>query len=111
MYEMRPTKICVLGSTLDRAIWLLDQLCEANQETIYRRRHDVGIMNDGAELVAKSISSSDGLRGCAFDYVFYEEDAMLTYCLGYGDAVEYLEKRCLAHSEIPREFQWCAVSI
>lgn len=102
-------RICVLGESMDRAIWLLDKLCEANDEDIYRRRLDVGIMNDGTELIAISISDSTKLWGHIFDYVFYEDGVLLSYCSKYGGAMEYLEKRCLVKSSVPREFQWCAV--
>lgn len=102
-------RICVLGETLEQAIWLLNLLCEANLDDIYRRRRDVGIMDDGTELVAMSISDYWGLQGYTFDYVFYEDGLLVHYCASYGDAMEYLEKRCLARSIVPREFQWCAV--
>ena len=104
------TKICVLGKTLERAIWLLDILCEANRDDIYRRRRDVGIMNDGTELLAVSISVPDRLLGSTFDYVFYEDGTLMSFCSDYGGAIEYLEKNCLVRSIIPREFQWCSVN-
>lgn len=102
-------RICVLGETLDRAIWLLDLLCEANADDIYRRRRNVGIMNDGTELIPMSISDVVDFWGETFDYVFYEDGTLIYYCERYGNAIEYLEKRCLVRSVVPREFQWCAV--
>lgn len=101
--------ICVLGETLEQAIWLLDQLCEANQDDIYRRRKDVAIMNDGSVLLALGVGILDNFWGCTFDYVFYEKDQLRQYCANYPEAMEYLEKRCLVRSVVPREFQWCIV--
>ena len=43
-------RICVLGVTQEAAERLLETLCRANADDIYRRRHDVGIMNDGTVL-------------------------------------------------------------
>lgn len=103
-------KICVVGATKQQALWLLDLLCEANPDDIYRRRQDVGIMNDGTELIAVSLSDMESLRGRTFDYVFYEDGNILMFCLGYGDAIEYLDKNCLVRSVVPREFQWCPVN-
>ena len=103
------SKICVAGTTKIQALWLLDLLCEANPDDIYRRRPDVGIMPDGTELIAISLSDMESLRGRTFDYVFYKSGNMLTFCMGYGYAMEYLDKNCLVRSAVPREFQWCPV--
>ena len=102
-------KICVAGATKPDAVHLLEILCEANPDDIYRRRVDVGIMTDGTELIAISLLDMDDIRGRTFDYVFYEDTNMLLFCIGYSDAIEYLEKNCLVRSIVPREFQWCAV--
>ena len=102
-------RVCVLGNTLENAEQLLDILCEANEETIFRRRHDVGIMNDGTELIAMSVQDSLGLIGRAFDYVFYEKNRLDLYCVDYGHALERIQRGCLVYSKIPSEFQWCAV--
>lgn len=101
--------ICVLGNTLEQAIQLLDILCEANPETMYRRRPDVAIMNDGTELIAMSIQNGIKFMGLRFDYVFYEKDRLGSYCVGYGDAIEYIQRYCLVPSIVPWEFRWCAV--
>lgn len=101
--------VCVLGNTLEQAVQLLDILCRANEDIVYRRRKDVGIMNDGTELIAMSIEAKTDFIGYSFDYVFYEKDRLGSYCADYGMAIEYIQQRCLAHSRIPSEFQWCAV--
>lgn len=101
--------ICVLGETLEQSIQLLDLLCEANQEDIYRRRRNVGIMNDGTELIAVGIQEPCHVWSRCFDYVFYADNKLPYYCAAYGNAIEYLEKRCLSYSDVPREFQWCTV--
>lgn len=102
-------RVCVLGGTWKEAIRLLDILCEANEETIFRRRKNVGIMNDGTELIAVALQDEYGFVGRHFDYVFYEKDRLTHYCLAYGIVVERLEWCCMMYSEIPNEFQWCAV--
>lgn len=102
-------RVCVLGETLDKAIQLLDTLCDANPDDIFRRRHGVGIMNDGTVLVVASLDNYQDLLGWEFDYVFYEFGCLVPYCRDYGPAMEYLEQQCLVHSAVPREFQWCPV--
>jgi hypothetical protein len=94
---------------MDQAIWLLDTLCEENQDDIFRRRSDVAIMHDGTELIAISLSVPQNLYGLQFDYVFYEKNLLTRYCADYAAAMEYLEQRCLVRSMVPREFQWSAV--
>lgn len=103
------SRICVLGATLEQAIWLLDLLFEANSEDIFRRRRDVAIMNDGTELIAMGLNDCTRLWGRHFDYVFYECGMLMPYYKKYGPAMEYLEQRCLVHTVVPREFQWCPV--
>lgn len=103
------SRVCVLGETLGEAILLLDLLCEANADDIFRCRRDVAIMNDGTELIAMSLSDHTGLWGREFDYVFYEDGLLISHCKKYGPAMEYLEQRCLVRSVVPREFQWSAV--
>lgn len=102
-------RICVLGANMEQAIWLLDVLCEANADDMFRRRRDVAIMNDGTELIAISLSVPQNLYGCHFDYVFYEKHLLTRYCADYAAAMEYLEQWCLTRSVVPREFQWSAV--
>ncbi len=101
--------VCVLGYTYRDALALLDLLCKENQDDILKRRVGVAVMTDGTELVAISIDESSQFTGRQFDYVFYEEVLLPLYCIIYSNALEYLGQRCLAHSDIPREFQWCAV--
>ena len=102
-------RICVLGADMEQAVWLLDALCAANPDDIFRRRRDVAIMNDGTELIAMPVSVPEHFHGRSFDYVFYEKNLLMRYCVNYAAAMEPLEQRCLARSIIPREFQWCAV--
>jgi hypothetical protein len=104
-------RICILGNTLKDAERLLGALCEANADGIYRRRHDVGIMNDGTELIAVSASGYQRMCGHRFDQVFYERRSLFSYCVSYCDAIEYLRAHCLGHSAVPNEFQWCAVDM
>ena len=103
-------RICVLGHTREQAIYLLDLLCKYNPDDIYRRRVDVGIMNDGTELIALSITEDSKFKGRHFDYVFYEEGKIAYYCIHHGSAMEYITQRCLSHSEAPQEFQWSKIS-
>ncbi len=103
------SRVCVLGADFDQAIRLLDLLCEANADDMFRRRRDVAIMNDGTELIAMSLSDHTRLWGREFDYVFYEDGLLISHCKKYGPAIEYLEQRCLVRSVVPREFQWCPV--
>lgn len=102
-------RICVLGNTLEQAIQLLDILCQANKDSIYRRRRDVAIMNDGTELIAMSIQDEFGFVGRSFDYIFYEKNRFGSYCRNYGIMIERIQQCCLSHSTIPSEFRWCAV--
>ena len=104
-----PYRVCVLGDTLKHAVGLLDKLCEANPDEVFRRRTAVGIMNDGTELLAFGVDDVNRLRGWRFDYVFYEYGNLPGYCGAHGPAIEYIEQCCLARSEVPREFQWRAV--
>ena len=104
-------RICVLGATLEEACKVLDALCDANTDYIYRRRHDVAIMNDGTELIAMPLSDPDRFYGRNFDYVFYEKGMLIRYCASYGVSMEYLEQRCLRRSVVPREFQWCDIEV
>jgi hypothetical protein len=102
-------RVCVLGGTLQEAIQLLDILCEANEETIFRRRTNVGIMNDGTELIAMAAEDRVGFVGRRFDYVFYKKGRLGVHCVRHGTTLELLQRCCLKYSEIPGEFQWCAV--
>ena len=102
-------RICVLGADMEQAVWLLDALCEANPDVMFRRRRDVAIMNDGTELIAMPLSVPEHFHGRSFDYVFYEKHLLMRYCVNYSVGMEHLEQRCLTRSEVPREFQWCAV--
>lgn len=104
-------RICVLGATLEEASKLLDALCNENEDTIFRRRRDVAIMNDGTELIAMPLSNPDHFYGRSFDYVFYEKGMLIRYCANYGVSMEYLEQRCLRRSMVPREFQWCDIEL
>lgn len=104
-------RICVLGVTQEAAERLLETLCRANADDIYRRRHDVGIMNDGTELIAVSARRPTSMRGHRFDQVFYDHASLYGYCVHYSDAIEYLNDRCLSHSAVPSEFQWCRVEM
>lgn len=103
-------RVCVLSTTRELAESLLDILCQANED-IYRRRPYVGIMSDGTELIACSIQDGTDFAGEHFDYVFYDRNHIMYSCTYYGDALEYIQQRCLAYSIIPNEFQWCAVDI
>ena len=105
-----PLKVCVLGESLKEAVGLLDKLCEANADDIFRRRTSVGIMSDGTELLAFGADDMYRLRGWRFDYIFYEDGMLPTFCWKHGAAMEYLEQGCLTNSGVPREFQWCAVN-
>ena len=102
-------RICVLGANLEQALWLLEVLCEANTDDMFRRRRNVAIMNDGTELIAMSLSVPQNFYSHQFDYVFYEKNLLTRYCAEYAGAMEYLEQRCLTRSIVPREFQWSAV--
>lgn len=104
-------RICVLGVTQEKAERLLAALCKANADDIYRRRHDVGIMNDGTELIAVSASGYQRMCGHQFDQVFYDRESLYGYCVHCSDAIEYLNDRCLSHSVVPSEFQWCRVEM
>lgn len=101
-------RICVLGVDMKHAIHLLDLLCEANADDIFRRRKDVAIMNDGTELIARSIQDKWGFVGQRFDYVFYDEDDLTYFCVRHGEALEEM-RRYMGHSSVPSEFQWCGV--
>ena len=102
-------KVLVLSTTLEQAVRLLDILCEANEESIYRRRKNVGIMNDGTELIAMSVGNEWNFVGTRFDYVFYDKSQLAVLCVHHGDVLERINWGCLQHSIIPSEFQWCAV--
>lgn len=102
-------RILVLGTTAEKAIKLLDILCEANKDDIYRRRKNVGIMRDGTELIAMSVEDEWGFYGDNFDCVFYDHKQLATLCTQYGDILERINWCCLRYSRIPGEFQWCAV--
>lgn len=104
-------RICVLGFDMEQAVRLLDALCETNHDDIFRRRRDVAIMNDGTELIAMPVCVPVHFYGRSFDYVFYEKDQLMRYCVNYSPAMEYLERRCLTRSVVPREFQWCPIDI
>ena len=101
----------MLGTTAEKAIKLLDILCDANKYNIYRRRKNVGIMNDGTELIALSVGDEWDFVGRRFDYVFYDKSQLGALCTYYGDVIERIDWGCLQHSIIPSEFQWCAVDI
>lgn len=103
-------RICVLSTTTELAEALLDILCQANED-IYRRRPYVGIMSDGTELIACSVQEGTDFVGEHFDYVFYDRNHFMASCVYYGDTLEYIQQRCMAHSIIPNEFQWCAVDV
>mgnify|MGYP003296766109 CR=1 FL=1 len=105
------TRVCILGRSSGDAVRLLEALCEANRDDVYRRRQNVGIMNDGTELVAMSIQDRYNFYGNTFDYVFYEKGMMFEYCGMYGEAIEHLEKCCLLKSVVPREFQWSEIDM
>lgn len=104
-------KVLVLSTTLEKAIRLLDILCEANNDDIYRRRKNVGIMNDGTELIAMSIKDEWNFVGNHFDYVFYDKSQLATLCVHHVDILERINWCCMQYSAIPSEFQWCAVDI
>ena len=101
-------RICVLGRSLKEAERLLDILCEANADSVYRRRKNVGIMTDGTELIACSVEDEWAFVGEYFDYVFYDIDDLAHFCVFHGDILEQLSCR-MGHSPVPREFQWCEV--
>jgi hypothetical protein len=72
---------------------------------------NVGIMADGTELVAMSISDRESFYGQKFEYVFYRKGMMPHFCKAHGETIEYIEKFSLHNYHVPRELQWSEIDI